>query len=133
MSDRSKDWQAQAWRDLEHARNDVTCGYFEHACFGAQQAAEKAVKAAYQKLHSEGWGHRVSTLLQELAAMSHPVPRTLVDDAKILDQYYVPTRYPNGFESGAPMDFYTEEQAADAVRRAEGIIRWCESLPGHQP
>jgi HEPN domain-containing protein len=34
----------------------------------------------------------------------------------------------NGFESGAPKDFFTEEQAADAVRRAGGIIEWCESL-----
>ena len=49
MSDRSRDWLAQARRDLEHARKDVADGYFEHACFESQQAAEKAVKAAYQR------------------------------------------------------------------------------------
>ena len=128
MPDRSRDWFAQARRDLEHARKDVTDAYYEHACFGAQQAAEKAVKGAYQRFHSEGWGHRVSKLLQELSGVGHDAERTMIDDAKILDQYYVPTRYPNGFESGAPMDFYTEEQARDAVRRAENIIRWCEGL-----
>jgi len=26
----------------------------------------------------------------------------VMDLAKILDRYYIPTRYPNGFESGAP-------------------------------
>lgn len=130
MSDRSKDWMAQAKRDLEHAAKDVVDGYYEHACFEAQQSAEKAVKAIYQHLHGEGWGHRVSKLLQELAGFgSHPPP-DLIDDGKILDQYYVPARYPNGFESGAPMDFFTREQADDAVRRAERIIRWCEGIPG---
>jgi len=130
MSQRCKDWRAQAWRDLEHARKEVVDAYYEHACFEAQQAAEKAVKAAYHHIHSEGWGHRVSKLLQELASLGVVAPADLIDDGKILDQYYVPTRYPNGFESGAPMDFYTKEQAHDAVRRAEKIIRWCASVSG---
>jgi HEPN domain-containing protein len=130
MSDRSADWMAQAKRDLAHAAKDVTDGYYEHACFGAQQAAEKAAKSAYMKRRAEGWGHRVGKLLDEFAPVAGAVPRQLVDDGKVLDQYYVPTRYPNGFESGAPKDFFTEEQAHDAVRRAENIIAWCEGLPG---
>jgi len=52
----------------------------------------------------------------------------LIDDAKILDQMYIPARYPNGFESGAPMGFFTKEQAEDAVRRADRIIRWCNDI-----
>jgi len=128
MSDRSKDWLQQAKRDLEHASKDVSDAYYEHACFEAQQAAEKGVKAVYQHLHSDAWGHRVSKLLQELSDLGEPAPADLIDDGKILDQYYVPTRYPNGFESGAPMDFFTEEQASDAVRRAEKIIQWCEGI-----
>jgi HEPN domain-containing protein len=132
MADRSKDWLAQARRDLEHARKDVEDAYYEHACFGAQQAAEKAVKGAYQALHGEGWGHRAAKLLQEIPQFGKVVEASMIDDAKLLDQYYVPTRYPNGFESGAPMDYYTEEQARDAVRRAENIIRWCESIPSDQ-
>lgn len=36
---------AQAQRDLEHARLSIGSGHFEWACFAAQQAAEKAVKA----------------------------------------------------------------------------------------
>lgn len=124
MADRSKDWMAQAERDLDHAAKDVDDGYYEHACFEAQQAAEKAVKAAFQSLHADGWGHQVSKLLVELGDLGHTPEAALVDDGRILDQYYIPTRYPNGFESGAPKDFFTKEQAADAVRRAERIIRW---------
>ena len=128
MADRSADWLAQAKRDLEHARKDVTDAYYEHACFESQQAAEKAVKAFYQSHHCEAWGHRVSKLLQEVPGFAGPPPANLIDDGKILDQYYIPTRYPNGVESGAPMDYYTKEQAENAVQRAENIIRWCESI-----
>ncbi len=121
---------AQAKRDLEHAAKDVADGCYEHACFEAQQAAEKAVRAVYMRHHADAWGHRVAKLLQEMdLGASRPSPE-LIDDAKLLDRYYVPTRYPNGFESGAPMDFFTKEQAADAVRRADKIIRWCENIQG---
>ncbi len=119
---------AQAKRDLEHAAKDVADGYYEHACFEAQHAAEKAVKAVYMRLHAEAWGHRVARLLEELDLGAARLPSELIDDAKLLDQFYLPTRYPNGFESGAPMEFFTKEQAADAVRRADKIIRWCENL-----
>jgi len=119
---------AQAKRDLEHAAKDVVDAYYEHACFEAQQAAEKAVKAVFHRHHADAWGHRVAVLLQALSAFTQAPDDALVDDAKILDQLYVPTRYPNGFESGAPKDFFTREQADDAVRRAERIIRWCDRL-----
>lgn len=129
MADRSSDWMAQAKRDLLHAEKDVDDGFFEHACFESQQAAEKAVKAVFQRLHAEAWGHRVAKLLLELPSEQRPEQK-LVEDAKRLDQYYVPTRYPNGFESGAPMEFFTEEQARDATERGRRIIQWCEGLLG---
>lgn len=43
--ERSRDWMNQAEGDLQHAKSDVQGGYYEWACFSAQQAAEKAVKA----------------------------------------------------------------------------------------
>lgn len=133
MSDRSQDWLAQAKRDLEHARKDTVDGYFEHACFESQQAAEKAAKAVFQKLHREAWGHCVSQLLLELRDSAVAPEKGLIDDARLIDQYYIPTRDPNGFESGAPMDYYTEEQAKDAVDRAEKIIKWCHNILGTEP
>jgi len=44
---RATDWLRQALRDLEHAKRSVELGDYEWACFAAQQAAEKAVKALY--------------------------------------------------------------------------------------
>jgi HEPN domain-containing protein len=130
LSDRSVDWLAQSERDLEHAAKDVTDGYYEHACFEAQQAAEKGVKAVFLRLHCEAWGHRVAKLLEELKELDTPPPPELINNGKMIDQFYIPARYPNGFESGAPMDFYTEEQAKDAVDKARKIIGWCAHILG---
>ncbi len=47
MVERSKDWMDQAEGDLEHAKNDLKSGFYDWACFSAQQSAEKAVKAVF--------------------------------------------------------------------------------------
>lgn len=49
MAERSRDWMDQARRDLESARWQAQGGYYEWACFVAHQAAEKAIKAVYQR------------------------------------------------------------------------------------
>lgn len=71
--ERSRDWLDQAEGDLQHAQSDAEHGFYEWACFSAQQAAEKAVKAVFQKMGAEAWGHSVADLLEELS-QTHPVP-----------------------------------------------------------
>lgn len=51
--------------DLDHARHDLGAGFYDWACFSAQQAAQKAVKAVFQRLGAEAWGHSVADLLEE--------------------------------------------------------------------
>jgi len=63
----------QAVGDLEHAQSDMDRGFYNWACFSSQQAAQKAVKAVFQKMGAEAWGHSVSDLLLELSER-HPVP-----------------------------------------------------------
>jgi HEPN domain-containing protein len=124
MANRSKDWIRQAQRDLTHARNALEDGDFEWSCFACQQAAEKAVKAVYEHLHGEGWGHVVSKLLKELPDQSG-VTQALLETAMRLDKLYILPRYPNGFESGAPGDFYTRAEAEAAIADANTIIEFC--------
>lgn len=126
MADRSKDWLAQAKRDLNHSVNSCKNGDFEWSCFSAQQAAEKAVKAIFLHLHGEGWGHSVFGLLKAIGDKVMVSP-DLLESAKILDKHYIPTRYPNGFDSGMPGDYYTEKESQEAISHAEKIIRFCES------
>jgi len=65
--ERSKDWIDEAEGDIKHARSDLRQGFYNWACFSAQQSAGKAVKAVFQKMHTEAWGHSVTDLLRELS------------------------------------------------------------------
>lgn len=124
MANRYKDWFRQAEADLKHARDALKTGSYEWSCFAAQQAAEKALKAIYEKRGEEAWGHTVTTLLGNLSD-SIKVPEQLIEWSKILDKHYVPTRYPNGLESGAPTDFYTKQEAEQAIAYANEIVEFC--------
>ena len=123
---RTKDWFRQAEKDVRHAKTAIGAGDFEWACFAAQQAAEKAVKALYQSMHVDVIGHSVSRMLQDLPASVKP-PEDLVESAKELDKHYVPSRYPNFHPEGAPMDYYTAREAKRAAEGAEKIIEFCKS------
>lgn len=121
---RAHDWFRQAEADFRHASHAREDGDFEWACFAAHQAAEKAVKSVYEAHHLEGWGHTISTLLGNLPEPMK-VPEETIVKAKALDKHYIPTRYPNGFESGAPTDFYTAEDADQAITHARAILDFC--------
>jgi HEPN domain-containing protein len=123
---RSGDWFRQAEKDFAHAKRARGGGDFEWACFAAQQAAEKAVKALYQSIHVDAIGHSVSRMLQDLPTSLKP-PAELVLLAKELDKHYIPSRYPNFHPEGAPMDYYTEADASRAVEGAEKVIEYCRS------
>ncbi|MFZ0429001.1 MAG: HEPN domain-containing protein [Acidobacteriota bacterium] len=124
MANRYRDWFRQAEADLRHARNAMASESYEWSCFAAQQSAEKAVKAVFEKHGKQAWGHTVSLLLGELSR-SAGVPPELIEKAKILDKYYIPARYPNGFESGAPVDFFIRTEAEQAIDDAAEIIEFC--------
>jgi HEPN domain-containing protein len=126
MVSRASDWFRQALRDLEHAMRSLEQGDYEWACFAAHQASDKTVKALYQKLGLEVWGHSVSKLLESLPNEYKPPPE-LIEMAKELDKYYISTRYPNFYPEGSPMDYYTRSEAKRAIEYARKIIEFCRS------
>jgi HEPN domain-containing protein len=117
----------QALGDLEHARSDLERGFFDWACFSAQQAAEKAVKAVFQKMGAEAWGHSVADLLEELGR-SQLVPEALRDIALELDKVYIPARYPDAHPSGSPRRRYIRTEAQRMVTYADKIIQFSQGL-----
>ncbi len=127
MARRAKDWLKQAERDLEHAKKDLIGEYYEWSCFSAQQAAEKALKAVYQDTNRVAWGHSVRGLLVNLKD-SFEISSALMEAAKVLDKFYIPTRYPNGFDVGAPTDYFTEREAKEAIEYASEIIGFCKDI-----
>lgn len=123
MPNRGRDWFAQAVRDLAQAQDSQRAGRHEWACFAAQQASEKAVKALHLHLGQEAWGHVVARLLRELPE-TVPVPRELVDKGRVLDNFYIPSRYPNSHPEGAPFEHYGPLQSEEALRYAGEILEF---------
>jgi HEPN domain-containing protein len=125
MANRDMDWFHQAEADLEHAESSAREGDYEWSCFAAQQAAEKALKALYYSLHGDPWGHSLLVLIRGLpAAVASRLPEELHDSAKALDKHYIQTRYPNGFEAGAPTDYYTKKDAEESIAHAKSILEF---------
>lgn len=125
--ERSADWMDQAEGDLEHAQSDLRGGFYDWACFSSQQAAEKAIKAVFQKLGAEAWGPSVGDLFEELSK-SRRIPDELIDLALELDKVYIPARYPNAHPSGSPRKRYTKNEAQRVVEYATRIINFCKGL-----
>jgi HEPN domain-containing protein len=121
VANRSKDWLSQAVRDLEQAQASRTEGRHEWACFAAHQSAEKAVIALHLAHGQEAWGHVVAALLRELPVQPPP---HLIEKAKVLDNFYVPTRYPNGHPEGAPFQHYGSIQSEEAICYAGEILEF---------
>lgn len=116
-------WFRQAQADLEVVRTLRTGGHYAAACFHSQQAAEKALKAV---LYSQGnrvvVGHSVRELARQCQAHD-PAFTGVMGEAALLDQFYIPTRYPNGLPSPAvPSETYSAAQAETAQEAAEQVL-----------
>lgn len=126
MPSRARDWLDQAMRDLEQAEDSQRAGRHEWACFAAQQASEKAVRALHLHLGQEAWGHVIAWLLRELPE-TIPVPDELVEKGRVLDNFYIPTRYANSHPAGAPFEHYGPLQSEEAIRYAGEILDFVRS------
>lgn len=115
-------WLAQAENDLAFAELGLREGYYAQACFICQQVAEKALKALHYLQGARFvFGHSLVELLDPLKTQ-HPFLSDLRESAQQLDQYYVPTRYPNGLPGGTPAEVFTKKQAASAIEYARRFI-----------
>ncbi|MEM2740039.1 MAG: HEPN domain-containing protein [Candidatus Bathyarchaeia archaeon] len=127
MVERSRDWIRQAQRDLENAKYEIEGGFYEWACFLSQQAAEKALKAVYQRLGCEAFGHSVLRLDSNLPR-AYKADERFREMAMELDKSYIPTRHPNAIPEGAPFEFYTRGEAERLISYAEEIVRFCKDI-----
>ncbi len=115
-------WLAQARHDAEAAALNAREGYAALACFLAQQAAEKALKAyLYARGERAVVGHATHLLLRRCQHYDASF-EVLQDLCRRLDQYYIPTRYPNGLPGGIPHEVYTSDQAAQALEGARRVL-----------
>ncbi len=125
MVSRYGDWLRQAERNYASAIAVYREGIYEEACFESHQAAEKAVKALLNYLHKERRSHSILFLASEASIdVPNDVKRCILD----LDKHYIPSRYPDVFDEGAPLDYYSREDAEACLSCAKKIIDWVKNV-----
>jgi HEPN domain-containing protein len=126
-------WLRQALADVQAAESSLRGGSCEWACFQAQQAGEKAIKAVWFASGADPWGHSLTQLIGDF-----PVPSVkdrlmaVLDAAKTLDKFYIPTRYPNGLPDSIPADVYTVEDAKRALGAVALVIAGARKELNHE-
>ena len=121
-------WIARARSNLIRARGPRPKEVFwEDLCYDAQQAAEKALKAAL--LHKEKtfrYTHDLGELWSELSSAGVTLP-AFAQNSVSLSQYAIGARYPGTYEP------VTEAEYRDTLQFAEMIVDWAEEVIGAWP
>jgi len=104
-------WLKQAENDYGFASLGLDEGFYAQVCFQCQQVCEKALKSIHYGYLGKRVviGHSLVELARDL-----DLPSELANELAILDQYYIPTRYPNGLPRAVPFEVYTKAQAEQA-------------------
>jgi len=93
------------------------------ACFHAQQAAEKAIKAVLvARCGDAARDHSIVTLLTECQSAGMRIDPALVDDARRLDKFYVSSRYPDALGGLDPTSMFGASEATEAAARASRFL-----------
>ncbi len=127
-------WLVTASDDLRAARTLLDAEFYAHACFIAEQAGEKAVKALWYLIGEEPWGHSLQKLVTEFPGRPGlPNLPDWVEKAAALDRFYIPTRYPNGLPDLTPGQSYFRPDAEGAIVHAAYLLdqsrRWLDAYP----
>jgi len=126
---RTEDWWREAEAELAAAEDLMAHKHWAWCCFTCQQAAEKALKALGEHFRSSLFGHNLNMFLQALEAHIS-IPEAIRDATARLNRYYIPTRYPNAFDRGAPADQFFESDAEQAIRDVKEVLNFVEKLIG---
>jgi HEPN domain-containing protein len=126
MADETR-WILQALADLAAAEDSAKAQHFEWACFQAQQAAEKGLKAfLYSRGRTTVLSHSLVDLVRAAAALDASFS-SLLREAKHLDAFYIATRYPNGLMSvDPPARYYDQQDASQCIQYARSILTACQ-------
>lgn len=117
-------WFKQGEKDLESAKDSLKTSHYEWACYQAQQAAEKCLKAIlYAKGVRAILTHSIKDLLRKVSKYQKDFLE-LLEYGTFLDAFYLTTRYPNALVGESiPAEYYSREDAQKCINYAELILQ----------
>jgi HEPN domain-containing protein len=117
-------WLLTAEKDLKASELLFEGAMYAQACFLAQQAGEKAVKALWFLLDSDPCGHSVQRLIMDFPHRSDIADIDVwIECGAILDKFYIPTRYPNGLPDLTPGQTYRKEDGQQGIGAARKLVQ----------
>ncbi len=115
-------WLGQAEHDLAMAKRLQEESPAD-ACYFAEQAAQKGLKAFLYRHGSRGQPEHSIGFLTRKCGEFDPSFTPRADLWQMLDQYYVATRYPDAVADPAmPFEIYSVAQAAEAIHVALEVL-----------
>lgn len=124
-------WLAFSRDDLRAAEVLLKEEVYSLACFHAQQAVEKALKALLASRHPDQNLPRTHSI-SELMARLGEVCAQLLDAVDTLDAFYIPTRYPDALPGSLPGGLPGAGEADEMVELAREVPRFVSTsgMPG---
>ena len=115
-------WLRQAEYDLKAAEWNQQGGFHAPACFWAQQAAAKSLRAFLFMNREQTYETRSVVDLLDRAITYEEGFRDFVGTSTSLDLYYKTSRFPDAIPGGIPAEVVTAKDSRDAIRQAADII-----------
>lgn len=118
-------WLATARDDMESARTLEKNGKYAHACFHAQQAAEKSLKTVWIREDADPWGRSIKKLIGDLESVNlttHQYFSEYTRGGLVLDQFFIPTQYPNGLPELTPAEAFIADDASQCILLQGSIV-----------
>jgi len=126
--ERAREWARFAEMDLKSAEVLFKAGIFNEVCFHAQQCVEKMLKAfLISKDEAVPKTHRLLDLL-EVALKYGTNMEKMRQSCLILDQYYIPTRYPDAVIGSKTTGLPIRKEGEEALRLADSIFEEIKSV-----
>jgi len=122
----AKRWFKQGLQDLEDAKFLLVGERYNTACFLAQQSAEKILKSYLIAQDVEKvWGHSTWDLCKEAKTFDKDFAM-IENEARSLEKYYIPTRYPDALPGAIPSEAFDDSDANSAISMASKIMEFIQ-------
>ncbi len=130
MNEATERWLVFARQDLRMAELALADGVFNQVCFHGQQCVEKAIKGWL-----EGQG-RIAPRMHRMADLLPLLPPDLMDELsdplRLLDRFYIPTRYPNALPGTLPEGMPSRQDAQETLGMAQRVLERVEQAAGNR-